>query len=110
MAQWHLDELRGTLERKGWKITELPGDDYRLSATWSLNRSAQSPEAFIDFEGLDDMKTLPIVESYACSERGKPNSLYFGRRGERHSRTRESWKAELEVFVRAIDGVRTEDQ
>jgi hypothetical protein len=105
MAQWHLDELRVALERMGWRIGELPGDDYRLSATWALKRAAQLNETFIDFEGLDDMRTLPVVESYACLERGTQNSLYFGRHGEGGSPTREGWKANLAAFVRAIGGV-----
>ena len=35
MARWHLDELRSALERKGWRVVaQLPGDDYRVAATW----------------------------------------------------------------------------
>jgi hypothetical protein len=97
MAQWHLKDLRGALERHGWRFAqELPGDDYRISATWTWVRSGRPPtELLIDFDGLDDMHTLPIHESYACQARGTSHSLYFRRR-------REKWTEELQAFVAAV--------
>jgi hypothetical protein len=105
MAQWHLDELREALHRRGWRLTEeMPGDDYRISASWALERSGQQPARMvIDFEGLDDMNTLPISESYACSVRGSTNSLYFRRRGETESQSRARWQSELADFVAGVD-------
>jgi hypothetical protein len=102
MAQWHLDQLRIALEKDGWRFTdELPGDDYRVSATWLFERSA-SGKLMIDFDGLDDMKTLPIAESYACSVRGTSHSLYFRRKGAGGSRQAERWPEELAAFVAAV--------
>jgi hypothetical protein len=31
MANWHLDELKMALEKRGWRIAECPGDDHRIS-------------------------------------------------------------------------------
>jgi hypothetical protein len=103
MAQWHLDELRGALERKGWRVVaEHPGDDYKVSGTWELHRSRDSRVVLIDFEGLDDLHALPIDESYACSMRGSKHSLYFRRRGESGSSARARWRGELQSFVEAV--------
>jgi hypothetical protein len=106
MAQWHLDELRAALERRGWRLTaELPGNDRDISATWTLSRSGgKTTELLLDFDGLDDMKTLPISESYACAARGTGKSLYFRRRGEKGTPTRERWREELGAFVAEIGG------
>jgi hypothetical protein len=102
MAQWHLDELRSALERKGWRITELPGDDYRVSATWALERPAQAGSVFIDFDGLDDLAVLPLAKSYGCEMRDTPHGLYFARRGEKNSPARERWDERLDEFVRLV--------
>ena len=104
MAQWHLDQLREALERKGWRLqSELPGDDYRISGSWAMERSGSSGAMVIDFEGLEDMKTLPMAESYACSVRGTRHTLYFRRRGETGSTARERWSDELQMFVAGVD-------
>ena len=104
MAAWHLDELRAALEKRGWRVTaELPGDDYKISGTWELRRSGDERSLLLDFEGLDDMRTLPLTESYACQVRGTKQSIYFGRRGENGSSVRERWKSELAAFVRSVD-------
>ena len=104
MAQWHLDELLVALERLGWRVTTgLPGNGYDISATWSLVRSGAEPaEVLLDFEGLEDMNTLPITQSYACTERGSERSLYFRRRGDNDPPARDRWLRELDLFVRAI--------
>ena len=103
MAGWHLDDLRAALERKGWNIVELEGDDYRVSGTWQLRRSNDPRTVFVDFEGLDDLKTLPLEQSYACRVRGTRNSLYFGRRGKSGSASRERWRTELGLFVDTVE-------
>ena|ERR1700754_284939 len=107
MARWHLDELRDALEHKGWRVVaELPGDDYRVSATWELQRSGDPRSLLIDFSGLDDLNVLPLDESYACSLRGTGCSLQFTRRGENGSAKRTRWHDELKAFV---DSFNTED-
>ena len=104
MATWHLEELRNALERKGWRVVaELPGDDYRVSATWELQRSGDPRSLVIDFDGLDDMKTLPLDESYACSVRGTDHSLSFSRRGETGSDARARWRDQLSAFVESFN-------
>jgi hypothetical protein len=103
MAQWHLDQLRSALERRGWRLAEeLPGDDYRIAGSWSLARSG-SRTLIIDFAGLEDMKTLPMAESYACSVRGASHTLYFRRKGVSGSPQAERWPEELAVFVAGIE-------
>jgi len=99
MARWHLDELRAALERSGWNIVALEGDDYRISGAWQLRRSNDSRIVVVDFEGLDDLKVLPLEQSYACRVRGTSNSLYFGRRGKSGSSSRGRWRSELRLFV-----------
>jgi hypothetical protein len=103
MAQWHLDELRSALERRGWRIAELPGDDYKISATWKIERSADLRTFLIDLDGLDDMKVLPPTESYGCTVRGTTHTLHFRRRGTGDPVARERWKTYLTHFVEAIN-------
>ena len=103
MARWHLDELRAALERRGWNIVVVEGDDYRISGTWQLRRSNDLRIVLVDFEGLDDLKTLPLEQSYACRVRGTANSLYFGRRGRSGSSSRERWRTELGLFVDTVN-------
>jgi hypothetical protein len=102
MAQWHLDDLRSALERRGWRVTELPGDDYKISGTWKLERSADPRKLLLDLEGLDDLNVLPPAESYGCTVRGTPHSLYFRRRGTDDPVARERWKTDLTNFVEAV--------
>ncbi len=104
MARWHLDELRNALERKGWRVVaELPGDDYRVSATWELRRSGDPRSLLIDFDGFDDMNCLPLDESYACQARGTDHSLSFSRRGETGSAARARWSDALSSFVDSLN-------
>src|SRR5262245_40369167 len=103
MAQWHLDELRAALERRGWRMSEeLPGNDYDISATWKLIRSGTDGEVLIDFDGLDDMNTVPIAESFGCRARGTGLKLYFRRRGKSDPPQRERWRSDLMSFVSAV--------
>jgi hypothetical protein len=100
MAQWHLNDLRASFERYGWRVVaELPGDDYKISGSWELLRGGNVSVLIIDFEGIDDMSTLPINEAYACRIRGSEHSLYFGRRGSSGSAARDRWRGELASFV-----------
>jgi hypothetical protein len=104
MAQWHLDGLREALERKGWRFeSELPGDDRAISGRWKFVRSGAPREMVIDFHGLDDLEVLPMAESYACYVQGSSHSLYFRRRGEKGTTTRDRWRSELQSFVAEIE-------
>ena len=104
MADWHLSELRQAIEKAGWRfVAERPGDEYRISATWEFERDSSEANVLINFDGLDDLKTLPITESYGCHLQGSRHaSLYFGRKGNTRSNRRVTWRTELETFVAAI--------
>lgn len=105
MADWHLQEIRDALESRGWKlVAEHPGDDHRVSATWEIERSTKKPPVFIDFDGLDDLKALPLDQSYGCSVRGNHSPrLYFGRKGESGSRRQQNWRRDLRQFLDELD-------
>jgi hypothetical protein len=101
MADWHLQAIRSALEARGWVIVEQPGDDYRISGTWELRRPRDERVLRIDFEGLDDMRTLPLDQSYGCQVRGTegtPPGLYL-----RRARAKELWNAELAAFVTFVE-------
>ena len=98
MASWHLDDLQSALERRGWRYIPLAGDGYRISGTWELRRAGDDRVLHVDFDGLDDMRTLPLEESYGCSVRETGRQLYF-----RHQRAREIWLSELGVFVTGLE-------
>jgi len=103
MAQWHLDELRAALEKRGWRVAaELPGDDYKISATWELKHGNDARTLLVDLDGLDEKKVLPPTESYSCTLRGTQHSLYFRRRGTTEPTARERWRKDLSAFVEAI--------
>ena len=101
MAQWHLDELRNLLQRRGWSIiAQQAGDGYSVSATWVIQRSTRFEPLLIDFEGLDDMETLPLEQSFGCYIRGRSSTgMYFGRKGHKSSERRANWDEELAKFV-----------
>lgn len=43
MAQWHLDDLKNNIEQRGWRVlSQQDGGEYRISATWVIQRSTQS--------------------------------------------------------------------
>lgn len=79
MSHEHLENLRNKLEQIGWIVAEeLEGNDYDISAVWLITRPNGSKKLHIDFQGLDDMVTLPIEKSYGCKVREFPKiSLYF---------------------------------
>jgi hypothetical protein len=59
------------------------------------------PTPRCDFEGLDDMRTLPLAQSYGCELRGTRGvspGLYF-----RRARSAVMWKRELAAFVAAVE-------
>jgi hypothetical protein len=101
----HLLALEEALLRKGWRVVAVhPGDDYRISATWEIQRSSRGPSLFIDFDGLDDLACLPLEESYGCHVRGRPAKdetarLYF----RRPNKSRTLWEQDLAAFVLALD-------
>ena len=103
MADWHLRELRASLEKRGWRVAaELPGDDRAISGSWEMKRAGDTRDLMIDFEGLDEKRVLPMPESYACRARGTSHTLYFSRRGEGGSKARKRWNSELAAFVAAV--------
>jgi hypothetical protein len=103
MSKPHLRALEQALLRKGWRVIAVhPGDDYRISATWEIQRSSQERIKFIDFEGIDDMVCLPLEQSYGCRVRGRSDkaaSLYF----RKPTKSRTLWEQELAAFVLAVD-------
>jgi hypothetical protein len=105
MAEWHLLEIRNALEARGWRIiSQHPGDDYQISATWEIERSTKKAPVFIDFAGLDDMVTLPLEQSYGCRIRAHNSlGLDFGRKGEGGSRRRQKWRGDLKQFMNELD-------
>jgi hypothetical protein len=104
MADWHLKGLRDAMESSGWRfVAEHASDHLYVSASWEFEGNKNEPHIFIDFEGIDDLRTLPIDESYACHVRNNRSlSLYFGRKGEKGSTQRETWKKELHGFVASL--------
>jgi hypothetical protein len=97
--------MEEALRRKGWRVIAVhPGDDYRISATWEIQRSNRQPSQFIDFDGLDDMVCLLLEESYGCHIRGRSAmdeaaSLYF----RKPNKSRGLWEQELVAFVLALE-------
>ncbi len=104
MAEWHLKELRNAIERSGWRfVAEHPSHHLYVSASWEFTRSGDD-NLLIDFGGIDDLNTLPIEESYACSVRGdSTRDLYFRRKGSSNSVKRELWLKELKEFVASLN-------
>jgi hypothetical protein len=101
MAQWHLDELRDALSKKGWEVIELDGNDYDISGSWQIQRSTKTPPMHLDFQGLDDMRTLPMPCAYSCRLREHCKvSLYFSRQ--------RTWKACMSAFISELDEINHE--
>jgi hypothetical protein len=101
----HLQALEEALLRKGWRVIAVhAGDDYRISATWEIQRSSRQACLFIDFDGMDDMVCLPLEDNYGCHIRGKSAKdetarLYF----RRPNKSRSLWEQDLAAFVLALD-------
>jgi hypothetical protein len=69
-----------------------------------MQRTGDDRTVAIDFDGLDGGGSLrPMPEAYACRARGTTHSLYFSRRGESHSSSRERWHDELLSFVQELN-------
>jgi hypothetical protein len=98
MATWHLEKLRSALEKRGWSCAESPGHEHGVSGSWELRRSSDERVLHIDFQGLDDLLTLPIHESYGCNVRGTGVGLYL-----RRKRTLELWQEEVPAFVEQLE-------
>ncbi len=103
MSIHHLRDLRNLLESHHWVVAaELPGDDYRVSGVWRITRPDGTNPLHIEFEGLDDMETLPIEKAYACEIAELPEvSLYFGRVGR-------SWPADVRSFIEQLEAATTQ--
>jgi len=110
MSKAHLQSLEEALLRRGWRVLAVhPGDDYRISATWEIQRSSTQPSRFIDFDGLDDTRCLSLDESYGCNIRGQSAGdeaarLYF----RRPNKNRALWDQDLAAFVVALEHVERE--
>ena len=102
MSKPHLKALKEALARRGWwVVTVHPGDNYRISETWEIQRSGQL-SLLIDFDGMDAEgdRCLPIEQSYGCQVRGHAAiALYF----RRVNKSRSLWEQELAAFVQALD-------
>jgi hypothetical protein len=103
MGDTHLHELRTALEEKGWRmISQDAGDGCRISRVWRIQRSTRVRPTEISFEGLDDMRTLPVEQAYACEVKDhKEIGLYFGSMKE--------FKKALPAFIRALDALETNE-
>lgn len=104
MADWHLSELRTAIERVGWRfVREHASDDLYISGSWEFQRDSSEPNLFIDFAGIDDLRTLPMNESYGCRVRGAGGTgLYFSRKGVSGTKRRDTWRDELAEFVEGL--------
>ena len=102
MSKPHLDALENELTSRGWRIiARHPGHDYRVSATWEIQRGNSAPSIFIDFDGLgpDGDFCLPVEECYGCHVRSdESRGLYF----RRVNRRTELWTKELKEFVQSL--------
>ena len=99
MGDIHLHELRCALEKKGWRlVSEEEGDGYRISAVWRIQRSTRAEPLELLFNGLDDLRTLPLEQAYGCEIKDRHEvSLYFGSMKE--------FRNALPNFTSALDGV-----
>ena len=93
---------RKILENSHWVIaSEFEGNEYDVSGVWQVSRPDGANKMHIEFEGLDDMNTLPVEESYGCRVKEAPNiNLHFSRVGR-------SWSKELTKFINELNDVAT---
>lgn len=104
MAEWHLRGLRNAIEQKGWRIAEHPGDGNAVSACWEIQRSTGEPSLFIIFEWQDDLRTLPIEESFGCHVREHQTvNLYFKKRSYEDFHRHQVWQDELNSFLEGLN-------
>ena len=102
MSEAHLTELRKVLENNHWVIaSEQEGNEYDISGVWEISRPDGTNKIHIEFEGLDDMETLPIEKSYSCRIKEVPKvNLHFSKVGR-------SWGEELTNFISELNNVAT---
>ena len=94
MAEWHLKEIERELDKIGWRvISRLEGDSYKFSEHWIIQRETILQ---INFNGQDDLKTLPLDKAYGCEIQDKGISLYFYKRGD-------TWDKALDEFLNRLD-------
>jgi len=68
---------------------------------WEISRPNGDCKLTIEFEGLDDMVTLPIENAYGCRITGMPSiTAYF-------SKLKRSWPKELEQFISKLNEIET---
>lgn len=97
MTERHLNDLEIALTRAHWVVLErLAGNDYDISGYWVIARPDGASQTTLVFNGLDDLKTLPMHKSYGCTARSvECASLYFA--------GGLSWKADLGRFIYALE-------
>jgi len=97
MSDIHLNDIRRSPEKAHWKVVEeLDGDGYSVSGVWVVERPDGTSRFHLDFQRLDDMRTLPIEQSYGCAVRESPQvSCYFSRQAR-------SWPQELADFEKNL--------
>ncbi len=94
MAEWHLSELENEIQQIGWKIiSRQEGDGIRISASWVIKRGSVQQ---IDFNGLDDLKVLPLKKSYGCEVKNSDISVYFYKKGKQ-------WEKNLATFISSLN-------
>lgn len=50
----HPRDLEGALFRRGWRVIEaLPGDGYRIAASWKVQHAPGEQTAILDFAAID---------------------------------------------------------
>lgn len=94
MSIHHLRELRAALEQNHWTVVEeLPGNDFDISGVWRIARPDGSQVFYLEFQGRDDLRALPMEDAYGIKIREAPEvGAYFARVGR-------TWPAELGRFI-----------
>ncbi|OED50771.1 hypothetical protein AB838_00855 [Rhodobacteraceae bacterium (ex Bugula neritina AB1)] len=96
MTERHLADLENALTQDHWCVIDrLEGDDYRVSGFWIVARPDGSNRITLAFDGLDDMRVLPMEKAYGCTAQGVADGELCFARGA-------SWKAELRDFMNVL--------
>ena len=98
----HIEDLRKKLNEHHWVISEeLEGNELDISGYWVINQLYEPNKSLtLGFEGMDDLKVLPMEKSYACFVSEKPSVLlYFSKNNPK------MWKKNLEEFVLNLNSV-----
>ena len=62
---WHIDEIRNSLTKKGWRIlSEELQDDDRYTCFWEI--ALNSKQVTLAFEGYDEFDTFDFSQSFGC--------------------------------------------